>query len=38
MLNTFKIEGAVRISTLHCHTAEDIDKFLVATKIYSKAV
>jgi len=32
MLNTLKIGGAVRISPLHCHTKEDIDKFLVATK------
>ncbi|MEL7649149.1 MAG: aminotransferase class V-fold PLP-dependent enzyme [Sedimentibacter sp.] len=32
MLKSLKIDGAVRVSPLHCHTVEDIDKFLIATK------
>ena len=32
MLKTLKIDGAVRVSPLHCHDKEDIDKFLIATK------
>ncbi len=32
MLKSLKIEGAVRVSPLHCHTTEDIDKFLIATQ------
>lgn len=32
MLKSLKIDGAVRVSPLHCHTVKDIDKFLIATK------
>lgn len=32
MLNSFSIEGCVRVSPLHCHTAEEIDEFLMVTK------
>jgi selenocysteine lyase/cysteine desulfurase len=32
MLKSLKIEGAVRVSPLHCHSTEDIDQFLIATK------
>jgi cysteine desulfurase / selenocysteine lyase len=32
MLKSLKMVGAVRVSPLHCHTAEDIDKFLEVTK------
>ncbi len=32
MLKTLKIDGAVRVSPLHCHDKEDIEKFLIATK------
>ncbi len=32
MLESFNIEGAIRVSPLHCHSAEDIDKFLIITK------
>ena len=26
------LEGAIRVSPLHCHGTDDIDKFLKATK------
>lgn len=32
MLNSFGIEGVVRISPLHCHDVNDIDEFLKITK------
>lgn len=32
MLESFGLEGAIRISPLHCNTPEDIDKFLKITK------
>jgi len=32
MLESFGLEGAIRISPLHCHTPQDIDKFLRITK------
>lgn len=32
MLESFGLEGAIRVSPLHCHSAEDIDKFLTITK------
>lgn len=32
MLNSFGIEGVIRISPLHCHDVNDIDKFLKITK------
>ncbi|CAE6850713.1 MULTISPECIES: aminotransferase class V-fold PLP-dependent enzyme [Paraburkholderia] len=31
MLESFGLTGAVRVSPLHCHCAEDIDKFLKAS-------
>jgi cysteine desulfurase/selenocysteine lyase len=31
MLNSFNLNGAVRVSPLHCNSAEDIDKFLKVT-------
>jgi cysteine desulfurase / selenocysteine lyase len=36
MLESFGMDGAVRISPLHCHTVEDIDKFLEVTKKLSQ--
>ena len=32
ILNALGIEGAIRVSPLHCHGVEDIDKFLQITK------
>ncbi|MBV7275146.1 aminotransferase class V-fold PLP-dependent enzyme [Clostridium sp. PL3] len=32
MLESFGLEGAIRISPLHCHAPEDIDKFLKITE------
>ncbi len=32
MLESFDLEGAIRVSPLHCHSATDIDEFLVITK------
>ncbi|WP_313346602.1 aminotransferase class V-fold PLP-dependent enzyme [Sedimentibacter sp.] len=32
MLNSFGIEGVVRVSPLHCHDVNDIDEFLRITK------
>ena len=37
MLESFGIEGAVRVSPLHCHTAEDVDRFLEVTRDISAA-
>lgn len=31
MLESFEMEGAVRVSPIHCHTTEDIDEFLMIT-------
>ncbi|GAB3626877.1 cysteine sulfinate desulfinase [Pandoraea terrae] len=31
MLDSFGIDGAIRISPLHCHSADDIDRFLTIT-------
>ena len=31
MLESFGLSGAVRVSPLHCHSAQDIDKFLLAS-------
>jgi cysteine desulfurase/selenocysteine lyase len=31
MLDSFKLDGALRIAPLHCHSVRDIDKFLIAT-------
>ncbi|HEX7891768.1 MAG TPA: aminotransferase class V-fold PLP-dependent enzyme [Ramlibacter sp.] len=38
MLESFGLEGAVRISPLHCHTYEDVDRFLEVTREISEAV
>ncbi|WP_425126565.1 hypothetical protein [Burkholderia gladioli] len=32
MLKSFGLAGAVRISPLHCHTSEDIERFLAVTE------
>lgn len=32
MLNSLGLEGAVRVSPLHCHTFEDVDRFLEVTR------
>ena len=32
MLESFGLEGAIRVSPLHCHSAKDIDDFLVITQ------
>lgn len=37
MLESFGVEGAVRVSPLHCHTAEDVDRFLEVTRDISAA-
>jgi cysteine desulfurase / selenocysteine lyase len=37
MLESFGLTGAVRISPLHCHSAEDIDRFLMITKEIAEA-
>ncbi len=36
MLNSFGIEGVVRVSPLHCHDVNDIDEFLKVTKEISQ--
>ena len=33
MLESFGMEGCVRVSPLHCNSIDDIDKFLEKTKI-----
>jgi len=33
MLESFNMDGCVRVSPLHCNSIEDIDKFLGKTKI-----
>lgn len=37
MLESFGLEGAVRVSPLHCHGAADIDKFLSITREIAQA-
>lgn len=37
MLHSFGLEGAVRVSPLHCHGAADIDRFLETTREISRA-
>jgi cysteine desulfurase / selenocysteine lyase len=32
MLNSLGLEGAVRVSPLHCHTFDDVDRFLQVTQ------
>lgn len=36
MLDSFNLEGAIRVSPLHCNSASDIDKFLQITLQISK--
>jgi len=38
MLNSLGLEGAVRVSPLHCHTFEDVDRFLEVTQEICSAV
>jgi selenocysteine lyase/cysteine desulfurase len=37
MLESFGLEGAIRVSPLHCHSVEDIDRFLHITRQISLA-
>jgi len=37
MLEFFGLEGAIRISPLHCNSAADIDRFLEITREISEA-
>ncbi|PVX72787.1 aminotransferase class V-fold PLP-dependent enzyme [Paraburkholderia unamae] len=37
MLKSFNLEGAVRVSPLHCHTPNDIAKFLAVTEAIANA-
>ncbi|MGR4871579.1 aminotransferase class V-fold PLP-dependent enzyme [Variovorax sp. LARHSF232] len=37
MLDSFGLEGAVRVSPLHCHGVADIDRFLETTREISQA-
>jgi hypothetical protein len=37
MLKSFNLEGAVRVSPLHCHTPSDIAKFLAVTEAIANA-
>jgi cysteine desulfurase / selenocysteine lyase len=37
MLESFGLEGAIRVSPLHCHSVEDIDRFLDITRQISLA-
>lgn len=32
MLNSFEIEGCIRVSPLHCNTVDEMDRFLMVTK------
>ena len=32
MLESFDLQGAIRVSPLHCHSPQDVDEFLVITK------
>ena len=32
MLESFDLKGAIRVSPLHCHSAQDIDEFLIITE------
>lgn len=36
MLESFGLEGAIRVSPLHCHSAADIDRFLHITRQIAK--
>ncbi len=37
MLESFDLEGAIRVSPLHCHSIEDVDKFLAITQKMANA-
>jgi len=37
MLESFGLDGAVRVSPLHCHTAAHVDKFLAITRDLARA-
>ncbi|THT98461.1 aminotransferase class V-fold PLP-dependent enzyme [Lampropedia puyangensis] len=37
MLESFGLEGAVRVSPLHCHTQAEMEKFLLVTQQIAKA-
>ncbi|MFM0470514.1 aminotransferase class V-fold PLP-dependent enzyme [Paraburkholderia strydomiana] len=37
MLDSFGISGAIRVSPLHCHSADDIDRFLAVTAEMARA-
>lgn len=37
MLDSFGLEGAIRVSPLHCHSAADIDRFLRITREISQS-
>jgi selenocysteine lyase/cysteine desulfurase len=38
MLKSLGLEGAVRVSPLHCHTFDDVDRFLQVTQEICAAV
>ena len=38
MLDSFGLEGAIRVSPLHCNSVTDIDRFLKITRDISEAV
>lgn len=38
MLESCGIDGAIRVSPLHCHTIEDIDGFLAATSLIANSL
>lgn len=37
MLDSFALDGAIRIAPLHCHSVADIDKFLIVTMELSQS-
>ena len=37
MLESFGLQGAIRVSPLHCHSAQDMDEFLLITKEMAEA-
>ena len=38
IVDTLGIPGAIRVSPLHCHGTEDVDKFLKITKEIAESV
>ena len=38
MLEACGLDGAIRVSPLHCHTLDDIDQFLTVTQKIAKSV